>query len=149
LDDYKKYELDCEKIRQENMLILKQFASWLLEKQLSVDTIKGHVDNIDFYVNQFLLYEEAIEAKDGDSEIGMFLGYWFVKKAMWASVSQIKSNAASLKKFYTFMCEKGQLKQEQLDDLNDIIKEDMPEWIATMKRFDDPSIADRGDVWGM
>jgi hypothetical protein len=37
----------------------------------------------------------------------MFLGYWFIKKAMWAKQSAIKSNAASLKKFYTFMHEKG------------------------------------------
>jgi hypothetical protein len=136
-DDYKKYEADCERIRRENKVILEQFAAQLQEQQLSESTVKNHVTNIDFYVNEFLLYEEAIEAKDGASKIGMFLGYWFIRKAMWSSVSQIKSNAASLKKFYAFLLERDYIKQEDLDDLNDSIKEDMPEWIATMKRYDE------------
>lgn len=147
MDDYSKYERECEGIRQENARLLDEFGTWLREKQLSEDTIRKHVYNIDFYVNEFLLYEESIEAKDGASEVGMFLGYWFIKKAMWSSVNQIKSNAASLKKFYSFMCEKGQIKQEQLDDLKDTIKEDMPEWIATMERYDDISITDMEEVW--
>ena len=137
MDDYKKYETDCERIKRENSVILKQFAVWLLEKQLSESTIKNHVSNIDFYVNEFLLYEEAIEAKDGAYQIDRFLGYWFIRKAMWSSVSQIKSNAASLKKFYTFMHEKNYIKQEELEQLNDRVKEDMPEWIDTMKRYDE------------
>ena len=32
----------------------------------------------------------------------MFLGFWFIRKAMWASQSSIKGNATSLKKLYTF-----------------------------------------------
>jgi len=140
LDDYKKYEADCERIRRENSEILKQFTIWLQDKQLSESTIKNHVNNIDFYANEFLLYEEAIEVKDGVSQIGMFLGYWFIRKAMWSSVNQIKSNSASLKKFYTFMCEKGYIKQEQLEDMNDIIKEEMPEWIEAMERYDEHGI---------
>lgn len=79
----------------------------------------------------------------------MFLGYWFIKKAMWSSPAQIKSNAASLKKFYTFLFEKGQIDKEDLDDLKERIKEDMPEWIATMTRYEDPSITDMGEVWGL
>ena len=137
MDDYKKYESDCERIRRENSEILKQFAIWLQDKLLSESTIKKHVNNIDFYANEFLLYEEAIDVKDGASQIGTFLGYWFIRKAMWSSVSQIKSNAASFKKFYTFMCEKGYIKQEQLEDMNDIIKEEMPEWIESMKKYDE------------
>lgn len=140
MDDYKKYEADCERIRRENSEILKQFTIWLQDKQLSESTIKNHVNNIDFYANEFLLYEEAIEVKDGVSQIGMFLGYWFIRKAMWSSVNQIKSNSASLKKFYTFMCEKGYIKQEQLEDMNDIIKEEMPEWIEAMERYDEHGI---------
>jgi site-specific recombinase XerD len=137
VDDYKKYESDCERIRRENIEILKQFANWLQDKQLSERTIYNHVSNIDFFANEFLLYEEAIEAKDGASHISMFLGYWFIRKAMWSSVSQIKSYVASFKKFYTFMCEKGYIKQEQLEDMKDMIKEEMPEWIETMKRYDE------------
>ena len=143
LDDYDKYENECNKIRQDNIQLLDNFGAWLREKQLTEDTIKKHVNNIEFYINQFLLYEEAIEAKDGASEIGMFLGDWFIRKAMWSSETQIKSNAASLKKFYIFMCEKGQTAQEDLDDLNDDIEDEMPDWLAEMKRF-----SDLAEDWG-
>ena len=147
--DYEKYEMDCKKIRKENALLLDGFVSWLLKKGLKEKTISKHVSNIDFYINEFLLYEDAIKAKDGAYEVGMCLGYWFIRKAMWSSPAQIKSNAASLKKFYTFMHENGKVKKKDLDELKDRIKYEMPEWIATMKRYDDPSITDMEEVWGL
>jgi len=109
-----------------------------------IETIDSHLSNIDFYVNEYLLYEDAAEAKDGIGAIGMFLGYWFIKKAMWASQSSIKANATSLNKFYAFMYEKGLIDKEDLVDLKDTIKEGMPEWLATLERYDDPSVE---DVW--
>jgi site-specific recombinase XerD len=105
---------------------------------------KNHLSNIEFYVNEYLLYENATEAKDFVNSVDMFLGYWFIRKAMWASPSSIKGNAASLKKFYTFMHDKNLIDKEDLIDLRQTIKEGMPEWLATLKRFDDPSIE---DVW--
>ena len=111
---------------------------------LSENTINNHVSNIDFYVNEYLLYEDAIEAKDGVDAVGMFLGYWFIKKAMWASKSSIKGNATSLKKFYAFLYEKGLIEKEDLDNLKETIKAGMPEWLATLDRYDDPLVE---DVW--
>ena len=147
--DYEKYEMDCKKIRKKNVLLLDDFESWLLKKDLNKKTVYKHVSNIDFYINKFLLYDDAINAKDGACEIGMFLGYWFIRKAMWSSLAQIKSNAASLKKFYTFMHENGKVMKEDLDELKERIEDEMPEWIATMKRYDDPSITDMEEVWGL
>jgi TPP-dependent pyruvate/acetoin dehydrogenase alpha subunit len=68
---------------------------------------------------------------------------------MWASPSNIKSNATSLKKFYEFLCEKGLIKEKSLNKLKETIEEKMPEWLATLKRYNDPSIDDMGDVWGL
>ena len=79
----------------------------------------------------------------------MFLGYWFIKKAMWASKSSIKANAASLKKFYTFLLEKGLIEKDDLQELKETIKYQMSEWLATLDRYDDPSIDDMGEVWGL
>ena len=149
MDDYEKYEADCEKIRKKNDNLLDDFESWLKASGLKDKTIRNHTGNVDFYINDFLLYEDAIEAKDGASSIGMFLGYWFIKKASWSSPAQIKANAASLKKFYQFLFEKGQIDKEDFDDLKDRIKEEMPEWLAKMNRYDDPSITDMGKVWGI
>ena len=74
----------------------------------------------------------------------MYLGYWFIKKAMWSSEASIKSNATSLKKFYTFMNEKGLVDNKTLQDLKDTIKEEMPEWLAAIRKYDDLTI---NDIW--
>jgi len=81
-------------------------------------------------------------------DVNEFLGYWFIKKAMWASPAHIKGSAASLKKFYKFMLDTKQISAEDFNDLKTTIKEEMPEWIATVKRYDDPSIDDMEEVWG-
>jgi len=147
MDSYEQYERDCKRIRELNAALLKEFESWLAEKNLSVKTIRKHISNVDFYINDFLLYGEAIEAADGVGNIGEFLGYWFIRKAMWASPTAIKENASSLKKFYQFMFEKGKISKESLDELKQTIKEDMPEWLATMERYDDPDIEDPEEIW--
>ena len=144
MDDYERYEKECEKVRKANELLLNEFEVGLKLIGLSEKTTNNHLSNIDFYINEYLLYEDAIEAKDGAYSIGMFLGYGFIRKAMWPSQSSIKSNATSLKKFYTFMYEKGLIEKEDLADLKHTIKEEMPEWLATLRRYDDPSIE---DVW--
>jgi len=144
MDDYGKYENDCKKIRKSNKQLLSEFELSLKSSGLSENTINNHVSNIDFYVNEYLLYEDPIEAKDGVDAVGMFLGYWFIKKAMWASHSSIKGNATSLKKFYAFLYEKGLIEKEDLDDMKETIKEGMPEWLETLDRFDDLSVE---DVW--
>jgi site-specific recombinase XerD len=146
MDDYEKYEAECKTIREANKLLLRDFEAWLKSSGLSKKVIENHLLNIDFYVNEYLAYEEATEAKDGVDTVDMFLGYWFIKKAMWASQASIKGNAASLKKFYAFMYEKGLIDKDDLDDLKETIKEGMPEWLATLKRYDDPSV---DDVWQM
>lgn len=132
--DYDEYEKEAKKMRAANEKLLTQFADWLDDANLKESTIRGHVENVDFYINEYLLYSDVIEAKDGVSSVDDFLGYWFIKKAMWASAGHIKGNAASLKKFYKFMLEQKQITAEQFDDLKTTIKEEMPEWIATMIR---------------
>jgi len=87
-------------------------------------------------------------AKDGASRIGMFLGYWFIKKAMWANAAAIKQNATSLKKFYQFMMEKKEIEADELDEMKNDIKESMPEWLNRMNRYDDPDVEDIGEIWG-
>ena len=144
MNDYEKYEKDCKRIREANERLLIEFDVWLKSSGLSEATINNHSSNIDFYINEYLLYEDATEAKDGVSGVGMFLGYWFIRKAMWASPSSIRGNAASLKKFYTFLHEKGLTDKDDLNGLKQTIKEDMPEWLSTLERYDDPSTE---DIW--
>ncbi len=147
--DYEEYEKECKRIKRENRKLISGFKKWLSAKGLSKTTIEKHAQNVDFYINDFLLYSDAVEAKDGATHIGMFLGFWFIKKALWSSASAIKENAVSLKKFYQFMYERGDTSKEDFDELKQMIKEQMPLWLATMARYEDPNIEDMDEVWGM
>lgn len=147
-DDYAEYQRECKIIRSENAALIDQFAGFLAADGLSKTTIRKHCSNIEFYLNEFLLYEEANRADKGIHLAGVFLGYWFIRKAMWASPASIKSNAATLKKFYTFMFGNSRVTQEDLAELIMQIKQDMPEWLATLARYDDPEIDDLDEVWG-
>ena len=146
--DYEQYEIECKRIRASNRKLLDDFASWLQQSGLSQKTINKHTRNVDFYINVFLLYEDAVEPQEGVHRIDTFLGYWFIRKAMWSSATSIKSNATSLKKFYTFLHERGLVSQDDLDLLKETIKEEMPDWLATSARYDDLSITDMEEVWG-
>jgi hypothetical protein len=118
----------------------------MLSAGLKKATAQKHRQNIDFYINEFLLYESPIHASEGAGEVGMFLGYWFIRKAMWANETSIKANATSLKRFYDFMNMRGEVDLEAVKDMKQRIKEDLPEWIATLRRYDDPSL-ETEDVW--
>ena len=128
-NDYEKWERESERIRKENEALLKEFTTWLTDAGLVNKTIKSHIGNVEFYINDYLLYADIIEAKDGALEIGGFLGDWFIRKAAWSSRANIKSSAASFKKFYTFLFEKGDISKEELKDMKALIKEEMPDWL--------------------
>jgi hypothetical protein len=146
MDEHDDFEAEIEKIQKENKVLLQKFAAWLKLAGLAEPTIARHVSNIDFYINEFLVYEEPQWPEDGLIRIGYFLGYWFIKKAMWSSVAAIKANAASLKKFYAFMLEEDMIEKEEFEDLKKTIREEMPEWTATMRRYEDDSIKDTNEV---
>lgn len=146
MDEYEIYESECKKIRKENRKLLKGFRQYLASRKLSKKTIDKHVSNIEFYINEFLLYEEPLKANEGVNRLDYFLGYWFIRKAMWASVSSIKENITSLKHFYTFMYEIGEIDKEELVEMKEEIKESKDEWLETIRRYDDPN-TDMEDVW--
>ncbi len=146
MDDYAKYELACEEIRFANKELLKEFEMTMLEEWLGENSIKKHLSNIDLYINEFLLYEEPIEAKNGSDEVGMYLWYWFIKKSSRASSAGIKQSASTIKKFYSFLNKKGMIDDHDMEILKERIQEELPEWIATVRRYDDTSITDMEKV---
>jgi site-specific recombinase XerD len=147
MDEYERYEAECEKRKEENHTFLIGFTRYLENKKLSKKTIDKHVHNINFYINDFLLYESPEKAFDGVNQLNYFLGYWFIRKAMWASPASIKENITSLKHFYTYMNRIGQITDEELLDMKEEIKESKSEWIKTVIQYDDPDV-DMGNIWG-
>lgn len=136
--NFVEYEKECEKIRNDNKKYLEIFQSEMIEKGLSEKTIQSHLNNIDFYINDFLLREEPIPMNQGYQYVDMFLGDYFIRKCMWSTPSTIKSTAASLKKFYKCMLEHYMVKKEDYQELTETIKDNMDEWLEDCSMYNDP-----------
>ena len=65
---------------------------------------------------------------------------------MWSNKTTIKTNATSLKKFYGFMAEQGLIKPEELASLKQQIKDELPDWLEAVERYNNPDV-DLDDVW--
>jgi len=139
-----------EKIRRRNENLLYNFKGWMKRAGLSERVSNNHSDNIDFFINEYLIYasggDELYNAEDGIDEVDYFLGDWFIRKAMWSSESSIKSNIRSIKKFYTFMESLHLISKEELKELNQSIKENKEEWLKAVRNYNDLDI-DYDDVW--
>ncbi len=126
---YEGFEIKSEEIRTENKVLLEGFDKWLSETNLKEKTIKKHVQNIDFYINDYLLYDDCTHAKDGISLLNGFFNWFFPRKAMWSSKASTKETAASLKKFYKCLAEAGIVGAADYKFLLSEIKHEMPEWL--------------------
>lgn len=142
---YEEYEEKCKIIREENGRLLELFEESL--QSLKPQTIKRHLSNVDLYINDYLLYEDALSFEEGTWKIDDFLGYFFIRKCMWSTPGTIKSTAASIKKFYKCMLDHEMIQKADFEYLSETIKERMPEWQADCASYNDPNVDDPFDIW--
>ena len=135
--EYEQVEAKIKEIKGTNKGHLSTFKIWLKAKGLADKTIDNHINNVDFYINHYLNYYDPQEVQAGCYSINGFLGSFFIRKAMWSSCAQIKSTAASIKKFYACMLENGIVEEEAHANLCEDIKDDMDGWLDAMRRYDD------------
>ena len=136
INDHETDEKKLNEIRKANELHLAGFEKWLKSKGLSPKTINMHISNADFYINDYLCYYDILDVSQGCLQIYGFLGDWFIRKAAWSSCAHIKSNAASIKKFYAYLLEENVVTQKDYDGLCELITEYMPDWLEEMNRYD-------------
>lgn len=139
IDDYDVYERECERIRAQNKGFLEMFENDMRAHGLAESTIRRHLDNVDFYINEYLLYYDAHEVEFGCYDVAGFLGDFFIRKCMWSTPSTIKTNATSIKKFYKFMLSNGFISAEAYGELVNDIKENIADWQEACAEFNDPS----------
>ena len=111
-----------------NKAYIDLFEEKLTKENLVSKTIDKHVDNVDFYLNFFLLFYEPLKMEDGITHIANFYDFFF-QKCYWASKNSLKDMIASLKKFYKCMNQEGYITDDALDSFNKIVKEEMKYWI--------------------
>ena len=143
----KNYDDLVKEIHKRNDNLIYNFAGWLKRSGLGENTIAKHISNIEFFLNEYVTHQDISDnegeitlcnAEDGIDLVDDFLGYWFIKKAMWSDASSIRSNIASIKKFYTFMQSLNLISKDDLKMLNEEIKESKDEWIDTVNRYNNP-----------
>ena len=137
MENYKLYEQNLEKNNKRNEKFLKIFENWLNDQKLAKKTIRKHLNNIDLYINYYLNYYEVISMEDGVNMVYSFLNDWFIRKCLWSSVTSLKETAASIKKFYQCMSEKGYIRNEDYKSLCRKIKVHMDEFIDTFIKYDE------------
>lgn len=136
--EYDEYSKACDEIREKNSEYLELFEQALLENGLKDSTIRRHLSNVGFYINDFLLYEEPLTIEYGVSRIDSFLGNFFIRKCMWSTPGNIKTTAASIKKFYKCMLEHGIVKNDDYKFLCSEIRDGMESWQEDCAVYNDP-----------
>ncbi len=117
---------DEQKLEKENNAYLKIFKNSM--QKLKKSTIEQHLDNMDLYLNQFLLYRNGLSFREGPQEIDSFMRNFYITRCMWSTPSNIKTTAASIKKFYKLMADRGEIEKQVYQELVNTIKEEMEEW---------------------
>lgn len=140
--DYEEYERLCEVRREENESYLNIFEESLMEAGLSDKTINSHLRNVHFYINEYLLREDAEPMMEGCYKVSDFLGYFFIRKCMWSTPVSIKSNAVSLKKFYKCMKDHGHIDAIDYETLTTTIRDEMEIWLEDCEAYNDPDAED-------
>ena len=72
--DYDQYLEECKKIKERNYLLLDLFKDDLIQSGLKDKTISRHLSNVEFYINEFLLYTDAYPMEEGLNMLDDYLG---------------------------------------------------------------------------
>jgi site-specific recombinase XerD len=66
-----------------------------------------------------LLYYRIITSVSSEADLVDYLGYWASKKMVWTSVDGLRKAATSLRQFYTFLVQAGEITEEQFKQLKE------------------------------
>ena len=136
--DYDQYLEECKKIKERNYLLLDLFKDDLIQSGLKDKTISRHLSNVEFYINEFLLYRDAYPMEEGLNMLDDYLGDFYIRKCLWSTPGNIKSTAASIKKFYKSMLAHGEIDKTGYHYLCSLIKDSMEVWQTDCAIYNDP-----------
>ena len=121
--------------------ILQQNSSYLHLFELDLHglapkTIKRHLQNVDFFLNTYLLFDEAnpLSMQDGVNAIDDFLGYFLEEKTYFTDSTK-RSFVTSLRKFYKSMAKHGKITPEQYDDVVESLHDGSAEYRELLKNL--------------
>ncbi|MDR0885470.1 MAG: SEC-C domain-containing protein [Clostridiales Family XIII bacterium] len=132
------YNKTFNRISKENDVLIASFNQSLMDAGLAESTIKKHMFNVNLFLNDFLLNYSLMDAKEGISEVISFFD-WYLRKCMWSSANDAKKIATSIKKFYKYLCDRGDITTDALSQMKEQFKERFQECIDEINKFNDPA----------
>lgn len=148
----KDFEKAKEEVIKKNNKLLEKFEEYLTKQYLCKTTIASHINNIDLYINSFLVNYISYTDKDGNTKIAdaidgvvfelvdEYLGDFFIRKVLTSDEQEIKVNITSLRKFYTFLKQEGLITDIDLIDLIEGIRDYKDKWIRKINLYNDPDV---------
>lgn len=127
-------EQQLDVISQNNASYLHLFEADL--HGLAPKTIKRHLQNVDFFLNTYLVFDEAhpLTMEEGVNTIDDFLGYFLENKTCFADSTK-HSFVTSLRKFYKSMAAHGKITQEQYEDVVESLRDGGAEYKALLEEL--------------
>jgi site-specific recombinase XerD len=121
-----------------NAPFYERFTAWLAASGLSARTIQTHIENVQFFADEYLTYYEPLERVDeaDASDIASFLSDWFLRKAAWSSPNAMRINVASFKKFFTWIGQQGHMDAEAVAEILLDLKESRDEYIEAAEAYE-------------
>lgn len=110
------FDLRCEKEIEKNEQYLNMFKEDMLNEGLSEITIEKHINNMDDYLNGYLLHRDIITAIEGVKLSSGFFNSWY-PRFLIPTNDQTNSFIASIKKFYKLFLEKELITAKEYDEL--------------------------------
>ena len=127
--------------RKENKQYMDLFLKDLQAAGLTQKTIDTHMENVDFYLTDYLPYtdEDPADMKSGAETYNLrdFFGYFYIHKCMWSTPSNLKTTGASIKKFYKCMADHGKISMDKYKNLCKLFKDEMVDWQEECRRFNE------------
>ena len=126
--------LQLDILLQQNSSYLHLFESDLAG--LAPKTIKRHLQNVDFFLNTYLVFDEAhpLTMEEGVTAIDDFLGYFLENKTCFADSTK-RSFVTSLRKFYKSMLVHGKITPEQYEDVVESLCDGGTEYKALLEEL--------------
>lgn len=129
-------EDNLNKIFEFNQRYIDKFSDYLKENKLKEKTINKHIDNIVFFLNNYLTREYVYSLFNSADSLNDFFSYFFIHKCTFANVNSMKEFVATFRYFYKYLYENKYINKETYDYTEFLFKEEKENWLEKMKEYD-------------
>ncbi len=126
--------------KKHNDAIIKEFEQSMKTSGLVKKTIRNHIQNVDLFVNDYMLIEE-IEFENWHDEIDEFFE-WAIRKNVVISQSSLRQFVSSIRKFYKFLFDTRKIDIKTSKKVNSVLREGVTDWSISVQQFEDELLAD-------